>query len=237
MTSPRRREDTTETPETPAQADQPAADVAAQPDQPGEQPRDAAGRFASPPDPTTDPRVQALIEAARKEAAKEATAKAKEAAKAEAEKAAERAKMDEVARLQAEKADAEKMAQEAKAEAAKALEQAEFSLALVSAGVQLAGPEASDLIRFAAMKRREADPKVTVAQAVAAAIEANPYLVKQVQQDASQPTPSANPGLHTGPAVVSPGAPASRKPTPPVDVFSMSDADYQAYKRATHGTN
>jgi hypothetical protein len=195
--------------------------------------RDAAGRFA-PRDLTTDPQVQALIAAEVKKASRDAAERARAAAQQEAEQAAARAKLDEVQRLQAEKADAEQRAEQALAAAQAAQADAEFSLALVGLGVQLAGPEASEMIRWAASKRRSASPDLSWADAVRESLEANPYLQAAPVAPTPQSVPTATP-LNSRPAVQpAPPAPAS---TPQlVDVTRMSPADYQAYKRARYGS-
>lgn len=174
---------------------------------------------------------------------KEASAAAAKAAKAEAEEsakiAAERSQMDELTRIKAELEDSQKAAALASEQAKTAQDNADFSLALVGAGVQLAGSEAAELIRYAASKRRAADPELTMDAAVKAALEANPYLVAQATQPAGQveEAPAPQLTLHTAPDAKTPAPTAPKRATPPVDVLELSESDYQAYKRAQYGTN
>lgn len=174
----------------------------------------------------SDPKIR--MAAAR--AAKKARQDALQEAEAKAKQEAERAAMDELTRTKAELAEARDRAAKAEQATTAAKREAEFSDAVLAAGYQLAGGQAPAFLRAAVADLLAADDTLDTPTAVARAVKANPFLVKQPGAATEQPRGAST---ATGPKV--PAAPAAKQPGPPVDVMKMTPEEYREYRQQTHG--
>lgn len=232
-----------------AQMVEPSEPKAAEPDS------DSGTESAEPPaepdtaetptyDPLTDPKVQARIRAESEKAAKKAAQKARAEAEAEAKKKADRAKLDEVERLKAERQDALDQVAKLEAQHGEAIAEQQLTNALIAGNHRLAGGSALDFLRIAAKQAVASDEELSMEQAVADVLAANPFLVKapepQAPQAPQQGTQRPNaPAPDTQPAGQprQPAPRAAKKPTPTVDTMSMTPAEYEKHRREVHGLN
>ena len=240
----------TEAPETPQQsgaepvaahtqppAEAPAAPEAEAPAAPesAPQPRSSDGTFASPADVSLSdilarPDVKAELNKQAKLAAKTAMEEAEEAARVRAE----RAKMDEVERLKLEKVEAEQRATDAARKATAAERERDLANTLIAGNTKLGSPKALDFLRFNAFGLCDADPALTMADAVSRVLSDHSYLVAPAASEQPQAPAAPVQRPSTAPPVKATQAPAAAKPAPGVDVLSMSKQDYERYKRENH---
>jgi len=221
------------TPPTPAAAPQQAEPPAAAP-----QPRRDDGTFTSPAEIPLDsilarPDVKAELNKQAKLAAKAAMEEAEERARQEAE----RAKLDEVERLRLEKQEADQKVAEALRKATVAERERDLANTLIASDTKLANPRALDFLRFNAFGLCDADPDLSMADAVKRVLGEHTYLtVKPEAPAAAQPETPAQPPERpsTAPPSKPTQTPAAPKPNEGVDVLSMSKQEYEEYKRSHH---
>lgn len=202
------------------------------------QPRREDGTFTSPTEIPLDqilnrPDVKAELNKQAKLAAKQAMEEAEEKARIDAE----RAKMDELERLKLEKQEAEQRAVEAARKATEAERERDLANTLIASNLKLANPRALDFLRFNAFGMCDADPNLTMADAVSRVLTEHSYLAAPADAaPAAQPQTPSQPVERpsTAPPTKPTQTPAAAKPEPGVDVLSMSKQEYENYKRRNH---